>query len=114
VGAAGGLGDGPACPSPCFARKPWAPNPQNPTPQRLLYLERRRLDDAAYNQGEPRLSGVRPVVYVARATLDNARLIAWQIKATPRWGALRLRAALEGRGEGAEGRAPWGAARGRR
>lgn len=51
---------------------------------RLLYLERRRLDDAAYNQAEPRLVGLRPLVYIARATLDNAQLIAWQIKNTPR------------------------------
>lgn len=51
---------------------------------KLLYLERRRLDDASYNQAEPKLSGVRPVIYIARATLDNAQLIAWQIKNTPR------------------------------
>jgi hypothetical protein len=30
---------------------------------------------------EPRLSDVKPVIYIARATLDNAQLIAWQVKA---------------------------------
>lgn len=54
------------------------------TSRRLLYLERKRLDDASYNQSEPRLSAVRPLMYIARATLDNAQLIAWQIKNTPR------------------------------
>lgn len=50
----------------------------------MLYLERRRLDDGTYNSAEPKLSGLRPVMYVARATLDNAALIAWQIKNSPR------------------------------
>jgi hypothetical protein len=54
---------------------------------RLLYLERRRLDDPTYAAAEPRLASLRPIVYVARATLENARLIAWQIKNTPRCGA---------------------------
>ncbi|KAI8464581.1 MAG: Sec1-like protein [Monoraphidium minutum] len=51
---------------------------------KLLYLERKRLDDASYGQAEPRLLALRPVIYIARATLDNAQLIAWQIKSTPR------------------------------
>jgi hypothetical protein len=47
---------------------------------RLLYLERLRLEDASYMAVEPRLSDIRPVIYLARATLQNAQLIAWQIK----------------------------------
>jgi hypothetical protein len=47
---------------------------------RLLYLERTRLDDATYNAAEPRLSDLRPVIYVARATLENAQTIAWQVR----------------------------------
>lgn len=55
---------------------------------RLLYLEPRRLDDASYNAAEPRLADIRPLIYVARATLDNAQLIAAQVKASNsgRWG----------------------------
>eukprot|EP00879_Flechtneria_rotunda_P011579 GHRR01012094.1.p1 GENE.GHRR01012094.1~~GHRR01012094.1.p1 ORF type:complete len:596 (+),score=199.38 GHRR01012094.1:4052-5839(+) len=49
---------------------------------KLLYLERVRLDDAIYNASEPHLSDVRPILYVARATLENAQLIAWQIKSS--------------------------------
>jgi len=49
---------------------------------RLLYLERLRLEDASYQATEPRLSDIRPVIYLARATLENAQLIAWQIKAS--------------------------------
>jgi hypothetical protein len=54
----------------------------HPTPRthRLLYLERLRLSDASYLAAEPRLSDIRPVIYVARASLENAQLIAWQIK----------------------------------
>ncbi|WIA30196.1 hypothetical protein OEZ86_000288 [Tetradesmus obliquus] len=48
---------------------------------KLLYLERTRLDDSSYNSVEPRLADVKPVIYIARATLDNAQLIAWQVKA---------------------------------
>lgn len=48
--------------------------------RRLLYLERLRLEDASYMAVEPRLSDIRPVIYLARATLQNAQLIAWQIK----------------------------------
>jgi hypothetical protein len=51
----------------------------------LLYLERKRLDEPSYNAAEPKLDGLRPVLYVARATLDNAQLIAWQIKNSPGW-----------------------------
>lgn len=47
---------------------------------RLLYLERLRLEDASYMAVEPRLCDIRPVIYLARATLENAQLIAWQIK----------------------------------
>eukprot|EP00878_Enallax_costatus_P006042 GHUV01006338.1.p1 GENE.GHUV01006338.1~~GHUV01006338.1.p1 ORF type:complete len:699 (+),score=233.80 GHUV01006338.1:290-2386(+) len=47
---------------------------------KLLYLERTRLDDTTYNSSEPRLSDIRPIIYIARATLENAQLIAWQIK----------------------------------
>lgn len=49
---------------------------------KLLYLERLRLEDASYQATEPRLSDIRPVIYLARATLENAQLIAWQIKAS--------------------------------
>eukprot|EP00882_Tetradesmus_deserticola_P020678 GHRQ01022342.1.p1 GENE.GHRQ01022342.1~~GHRQ01022342.1.p1 ORF type:complete len:130 (+),score=66.98 GHRQ01022342.1:215-604(+) len=48
---------------------------------KLLYLEHTLLDDSSYNSVEPRLSDVKPVIYIARATLDNAQLIAWQVKA---------------------------------
>eukprot|EP00877_Chromochloris_zofingiensis_P013688 jgi/Chrzof1/8573/Cz03g16010.t1 len=51
---------------------------------KLLYLERKRLDDAIYQSLEPRLSDVRPIIYVVRATLENAQLIAWQIKNSSR------------------------------
>jgi hypothetical protein len=47
---------------------------------RLLYLERLRLEDASYMAAEPRLSDIVPVIYLARATLENAQLISWQIK----------------------------------
>ncbi len=31
-------------------------------------------------QGGPRLVDVKTIIYVVRATLENAQLIAWQIK----------------------------------
>jgi hypothetical protein len=56
-----------------------APRPRHDH-HRLLYLQRLRLNDASYLASEPRLSDVRPIIYIARATLENAQLIAWQVK----------------------------------
>lgn len=47
---------------------------------KLLHLERKPLDDVSYSHGEPKLLDLKSFVYVARATLENAQLVASQIK----------------------------------
>jgi hypothetical protein len=53
-----------------------------PLSHRLVHLEPRPLEDPAYNATEPRLSDARNVVYIARATVENAQVIAAQVKSS--------------------------------
>jgi hypothetical protein len=48
--------------------------------RRLLHLEARPLDDPLYNTSEPKLSEMRNIIYIARSTVENAQIIAAQIK----------------------------------
>ena len=40
---------------------------------RLIHLEAKPLEDPMYNALEPKLSDARNVVYIARATVENAQ-----------------------------------------
>ncbi len=56
----------------------------HPPHHRLQYLEPKQLDDPAYNSGEVRLVDVRGIMYIVRATVENAQLIAAQVKGRPK------------------------------
>ncbi|KAF8069504.1 VPS33 [Scenedesmus sp. PABB004] len=75
---------------------------------KLLYLERTRLDDSSYNAAEPRLGDVRPLIYIARATLENAQLIAWQVKTANAAAAAAAGGGSRGRSTGGGGGAGTG------
>jgi hypothetical protein len=45
-----------------------------------MYLERLPLNDVSYTASEPPLPTIRPLIYILRTNLDNAALLAWQLK----------------------------------
>uniref|UniRef100_A0A7S0YFR1 Sec1-like protein n=1 Tax=Polytomella parva TaxID=51329 RepID=A0A7S0YFR1_9CHLO len=47
---------------------------------RIIHLEDLRLDDLKYNANEPKVVDIKNVIYIVRATVENSRLIASQIK----------------------------------
>lgn len=51
---------------------------------RLQYLEAKALDDVSYNSGDNRLVDARSIIYIVRSSVDNAQMIAQQIKTRPR------------------------------
>lgn len=47
---------------------------------KLLYLEDKPLDDASYNLSEPKLVDIKNIIYVVRASVENAQQVAAQVK----------------------------------
>ncbi|GAX79670.1 hypothetical protein CEUSTIGMA_g7111.t1 [Chlamydomonas eustigma] len=47
---------------------------------KLLHLEAKPLDDPVYNASDVKLAELRNVIYIARSTVENAQIIAAQIK----------------------------------